>query len=379
MDRMEPNAAWLPLSADSHVAEPPGMWVQYIDPKYRDRAPRMMERDGKQYYWLDGHYPIDMTLVACAGRAPQEILNTKLRFEDLEPGGWNPAARLKAQDRDGIAGEMIYPTISMALTVTQDRDLQHACFEAYNRWILDFVGTAPKRLWAVGQTAVRSVAETIAEVRTMKAKGFKGVYLPAEPWTEEDYDDESFEPLWAACAEMDMPICFHVFSSRKKAAEKSMGGNVRGKQKINMWHAAIRTNQDIIGMFIYGGIFDRHPGLKLVCVEADAGWVPHFAYRMDHNYARHRYWQKAPDLKRQPSEYLMDNVWFTFQDDLVALRNAEQMNPRRLLWANDFPHADTTWPDSQRVLEEQTRHLTPEQRRWILRDNLIDLFKLDTD
>jgi predicted TIM-barrel fold metal-dependent hydrolase len=373
---MSDIAAIRPLSADSHVAEPPDMWVKYIEPKYRDRAPRSMERDGKQYYWLDGHYPIDMTLVACAGRTPKEILNTKLRFEDLEPGGWDPAARLKAQDRDGVAGEMIYPTISMALTVTQDRDLQHACFEAYNRWIGDFVSTAPKRLWAVGQTAVRSVPETVAEVRRMQEQGFKGVYLPAEPWTDEDYDDESFDPLWRACAEMNMPVCFHVFSSRKKAADKSMGGAVRGKHKINMWHTVIGTNQDIIGMFIYGGLFDRHPGLKMVCVEADAGWVPHFAYRMDHIYERHRYWQKAPDLARRPSDYLKENVWFTFQDDLIAFQTAGSMNPRRLLWANDFPHADTTWPDSMKLLEVQTQSLTPEQRRLILRDNLIELFGL---
>jgi predicted TIM-barrel fold metal-dependent hydrolase len=141
-------------------------------------------------------------------------------------------------------------------------------------------------------------------------------------------------------------------------------------------HTLIRANQDVISTFIWGGVFERHPELRLVCAEADAGWVPHFAYRLDHFYHRHRHHQQVDDMSRLPSEQLNENVYFTFQDDLVALNSLDMLNPRRLLWANDFPHTDSTWPWSQQLLAEQTRRLSDQERRAILRDNAVEVFGL---
>ena len=76
-------------------------------------------------------------------------------------------------------------------------------------------------------------------------------------------------------------------------------------------------------MFIFGGVFQRHPKLRLVCVEADAGWAPHYMYRMDHAYNYHRYWMKCEELERLPSDYFRDNVYMTFQDDWIAFKFKE--------------------------------------------------------
>ena len=110
-----------------------------------------------------------------------------------------------------------------------------------------------------------------------------------------------------------------------------------------------------MGTLVFGGVFERHPKLKIVCVEADAGWVPHYMYRMDHAYKRHRYWlPPGSELSKLPSEYFAENIYTTFQDDWVAFQIADMMNWRRLMWANDFPHSDSTWPWSQEMLAEQT-------------------------
>jgi hypothetical protein len=116
--------------------------------------------------------------------------------------------------------------------------------------------------------------------------------------------------------------------------------------------------------------------LKLVCAEADAGWVPHFMYRMDHFYRRHRFHSNAGEMSKLPSEFVEENVYFTFQDDVIAMNSLNMLNPRRLLWSNDFPHSDATWPWSQQLIAEQTRHMTDEERRWIIRDNHIECFDL---
>ena len=361
-----------PISADSHVTEPATMYVDYIDPQFRDAAPRVVTEEGADYYSVPGHNRlVSVGLVASAGRKPQEIDVKYRRYEDLHAGGWDPKARLEAQERDGIRGEIIYPTIGMMVYGMKDAPLQSACANAYNRWLSEFVGAYPTRLWGIGQTAVRSVDEAVADVLRMKAQGLKGVYLPGAPLTEVDYDHPSFDALWRTCVEIGMPICFHVFTGQRREPPRG--------QAINMWSGVMRQNQDLIGMFIFAGVFDRHPELKLVCVEADAGWAPHFAYRMDHIYERHRYWQKAPPLKRMPSEYFHENVYMTFQDDWVAFKTIGLMNPERLMWANDFPHADSTWPHSMDLLVEHSACLTADQRRKVVRDNVVRLFALEVD
>jgi len=360
-----------PISADSHVTEPPTMYIDYIDPKFRDSAPRGTTHDGGDVYTVAGFEPINMGLVASAGLSPEDMGRKYNRYADF-PAGWDPKARIKAQDKDGVTGEILYPTVGMIVYGIEDGALLNACANAYNRWIAEYVGEVPKRLWGIGQTAVRSVEEAIADVHWMKELGLKGVYLPAVPMTEEDYDHPSFDALWRTCTELEMPICFHVFTGSRKYRTAIRGA------AINLWNGVMRQNQDLIGLFIFGGLFDRHPDLQLVCVEADAGWAPHFLHRMDHIYTRHATWQKAPHLEKMPSEYFLEHVYLTFQDDWVAFKTIDMMNPKRLMWANDFPHADSTWPNSMQLLETHTTCLTPAARRAVLRDNVVELFKLET-
>jgi predicted TIM-barrel fold metal-dependent hydrolase len=138
----------------------------------------------------------------------------------------------------------------------------------------------------------------------------------------------------------------------------------------------IRGVQDIIGLFVLGGVFERHPNLKMVCAEGDAGWLPHYMYRMDHAYDRHGFHIGSREIDRPPSHYIRENIYFTFQDDWVAFKNTDEMNPRNLIWANDFPHSDATWPRSQELLREHTQCIGEEERRWILRENVKELFQL---
>jgi predicted TIM-barrel fold metal-dependent hydrolase len=123
-------------------------------------------------------------------------------------------------------------------------------------------------------------------------------------------------------------------------------------------------------------VFQRHPKLKIVCVEADAGWVPHFMYRMDHAYKRHRTWMKCKELDRMPSDYFREHVYLTFQDDWVAFKMKDMCNYERLMWANDFPHSDSTWPWSQEILAEHTKNLSPVEKDAILHDNVANLYHL---
>jgi predicted TIM-barrel fold metal-dependent hydrolase len=217
---------------------------------------------------------------------------------------------------------------------------------------------------------MRSPEEGIADLERIRDLGLRGVMMPGLPACadEHDYDSPAFAPLWEAAIELGLPLSFHILTTR---AER-----VRGP-KMNGFLSVVRGCQDVMGMFVLGGVFERHPDLRIVCVEADAGWVPHFLYRMDHAYKRHRYWlPPGQELSKLPSEYFAEGIYVTFQDDWTAFRHADAMNWRRLMWANDFPHSDSTWPWSQEMLAEHTATLTDEQRQAILSGNVAELYRI---
>jgi predicted TIM-barrel fold metal-dependent hydrolase len=362
------------ISADSHITEAPNTYRDYIDLKWRDKAPRIeyVEKIGDAFL-IDGfNRPVALGLVAAAGKPAEELRISGVRFEELHRGGWDPDARMADQIRDGVDAEVIYPTVGMVLCNHPDLDYKKACFDAYNRWIAEYCGKHPSRLLGCGQTAMRSPEEGIEDLKSIKALGLRGVMMPGNPAVE-DYDSRAYDKFWEAAIELGLPLSFHILTDRNYA----FGHRVRGPA-MNGFLAIVRGCQDIMGTLVLGGVFERHPTLQIVCVEADAGWVPHYMYRMDHAYKRHRNWLPAGQaLSKLPSEYFRENIYTTFQDDWVAFRVADLMNWRRLMWANDFPHSDSTWPDSQAMLAEHTRHLTAEQKQAILCDNVAQLYGIE--
>jgi uncharacterized protein len=359
------------ISADSHVTEPPDTYVDRIDPKYRDQAPHLVRHEslGDIFVIPGMAQPIPMGLAAAAGKDAQGIATFGVKFEELHRGGWDPDARIQDQQRDGVDGEVIYPTVGMALCNHKDFDYKKACMDAYNLWIAEYCSAHADRLFGIGQTAMRSPAEGIEDLRRIRELGLKGIMLPGNP-AQEDYDNSIYDPFYTAAADLGLPLSFHILTTRSDHAP------VRGP-KMNAFLTVIRACQDIIGTMVLSGVFERHPRLKVVCVEADAGWAPHYMYRMDHAFKRHRYWLPAGMLSKLPSEYFRENVYLTFQDDWVAFRMRELCNVRRLMWANDFPHSDSTWPWSQDVIREQTLGLSEPDKRYILHDNVAELYRLN--
>jgi predicted TIM-barrel fold metal-dependent hydrolase len=360
------------ISADSHITEPPNVYVDYIDAPFRDSAPHLERTDVGDIYVIPGlKIPVPMGIVAAAGKPAEEIRILGTRFEDLHRGGWDPEARIADQMRDGVAAEVIYPTVGMAICNHRDLAYKKACFDAYNRWIAEYCAAHPRRLLGVGQTAMRTPDEAIRDLEAIKTAGLRGVMMPGHPGVE-DYDSPVYDEFWEAAIATGLPLSFHILTTRESAP-------VRGP-RMNAFLSVIRGCQDIMGTLVLGGVFERHPRLRIVCVEADAGWVPHFMYRMDHAYTRHRNWLPAGQtLSKMPSAYFAENIYTTFQDDWVAFKTAHLMNWRRLMWANDFPHSDSTWPWSQEMLAEHGRDLTPEQRRAILCDNAAELYGIAID
>lgn len=368
----------LSISADSHVTEPGDCYLPRIDPRFRHRAPVAVTDEAMGAVMLidQGASRVPYGMVAAAGRPVDKIGPFQfVGWDELHPGGWDPVARLSEQARDGVAAEVIYPSVGMLLCNHPDGDYKKACFDAYNLWLAEFESTAPDRLIGVGQTALRSVEEGVADLEAVHRLGLRGVMLPgyAACHDDGDYDDPRWDPLWRAAVDLGLPVSFHILTSRTDVTGHA---SFRGP-KMNSFLGIIRGCQDIIGTLIFGGVFERHPALKVVCVEADAGWVPHWMYRADHALRHHQNWLAHASLSRLPSEYFRENVYVTFQDDWVAFQMTEMVNHERLLWANDHPHADSTFPHSQEVLAAHTAHLPENVRDDIVWRNCARLYGLN--
>ena len=362
------------ISADGHVCEPANCYTDFIDPKFRDRAPHIAEMDnGTEAFVVPGmRKPVGLGFVDGAGFGPRERLARakKMRFADVRVGAYRGKERLPYMDQDGLAAEIIYASVGMGICMHRDAEFKDACMKAYNRWLQGMCAEAPDRIFGLAQTAVLSVDAAIDDFRRAKEMGMVGMMMPGDP-IHEDFDHADYDALWECAVGLDMPICFHILTSRAGSIDAKPRGHA-----LNNFLGIIRAIQDVVGMMVLGGVFERHPKLKLVVAESDAGWLPHYMYRMDHAARINAEGGILKGLSKLPSEYIRSNVWATFQDDLTAYHTLGLVDVEHLLWASDFPHTDSTWPNSRQLIAEQSAHLNESQQQAIFRDNTAKLFNL---
>jgi predicted TIM-barrel fold metal-dependent hydrolase len=356
------------------VCEPPNCYIDYIDPKYRDRAPTVVEQpDGTEAFVVPGmKRPVALGFVDGAGFGVKERNDRAkhMRFSDVRPAAYLGQERLPFMDTDGLAAELIYASVGMGITMHRDAEYKDACMTAYNRWLAQMCAQAPDRIFGMAQTAILSVDRGIEDFTRAKEMGMVGMMMPGDP-VFEDYDHPDYDPLWECAADLGLPICFHILTSRAGSLAIKPRGHA-----MNSFLGIIRAIQDIVGMMTLGGVFERHPNLKLVVAESDAGWLPHYMYRMDHAARINAEGGIIKGLSKLPSEYIKTNVWATFQDDLTAYHTTGLLDHTQLLWASDFPHTDSTWPRSRQLIDEQASHLSEAQHQDIFRDNAARLFNL---
>ena len=358
------------ISADSHISETEDCFRD-IDPAFEDKRPRAIfdEERGAILEISDLDIKVPMGLICTAGRAPERF-SDPVDWAELHPAGHDPKARLAIQDEEGISAEVLYPSLGMVLCNHPDINYKKACFDAYNRWLGAFCDTDSNRLIGIPILSMRSPGEASTELASAHAMGFRGVMLPGHPELE-DYDHPCYDEFWRLCVDLGMPVSFHILTTKDGIMER-----VRGSRLVQQI-VTVRGLQNIIMMMILGGVFDRHPALQVVCVESDAGWVPHFKFRMDHAYERHRFHMHSQALQEMPSTYFDNNIYVTFQDDYSVKQVKGGLNLDRVMWATDFPHSDGTYPESRQVMASVTEGMTTKEQAALLCNNAAQLYGIE--
>ncbi len=382
------------ISADSHVNEPPAAWER-VQKNYGERAPRVAKDPPgvPKGIWLviDGLPPVGLShyskgLAVEKAKGISEVdqekhfetirFNETFRYEDY-PGGWEPTARLKDQDTDGVAAEVLFSSAARQLYSIIDEPYQRAIFRSYNEWLAEFCSVDRKRLIGLALLPILDMDHTVEDIQHYDKLGFRGVQLPTRI-KDSGYYESVYEPMWAALEETAMVINVHTSATQGVARTHYEGPRDVDPKKQALGLANKQAPaQQFLGNMILSGVFDRHPKLKVVCAEFDVGWVANLVQQVDYWFGRASTYDADKNInKLPPSEYFRRNVFFTYQDDRAGVLTTSVYGEDNFLWASDYPHGVTTWPCSKETVDRNCVGIDPLVKRKLNRENVAKLYRL---
>jgi uncharacterized protein len=369
------------VDADGHVLEPADTWLKYLEPSYRERAIRIaVDDEGYEVLLIDGR-PLK-TLRGQLGALGGIDMDSRALLTRGQvsyaagspPGAYDPSARLRVMDGEGIDAVLLYPTIGICWEghVT-DGQLATAYTRAYNRWLAEFCRTDPRRLYPVAHISLLDPEDAVEETIRARREGCVGIYLSPDLAARggRHFDDPAFARFWETAQALEMPIAFHVV--------------VRDRQWFRQWLRKDPSDGlfgfaflaiDVMAAFtqmLCAGMFERYPRLKCAVLEAGSNWIAAWLDRLDHKY---RVMAHQTPIRMEPSAYFYRQCLISADpDESVTAAMIEHLGADYFIWASDYPHIDASF-GVVRELKEHLARLPPEARRKVLGDNAVRFYRL---
>jgi predicted TIM-barrel fold metal-dependent hydrolase len=368
------------ISSDGHAGLPPEKYRDYLDPKYREI--------------FDAALPVQLKMVQ---EASEKFLVAEINAEWRRgreaqlSGAWDHDERIKVLDADGVCAEVIYPDgitemnmppFGAGLSLPTEGinpELQWAGARSHNRWLAEFCQMAPERRAGIAICPMLwDVDEAVQEVRWAAQNGLKGIVIPTTWGKLDAYQHRKYDPVWAECQELGMVVNIHSGAAPMDdyGDDESMVGIYISE--VVWWSARPLT------FFIWGGVFERFPGLKLMITEATSVWVPEMMALLDFRYEKTPYSAKLGDytshLSMKPSDYFKRNV--TIGSSCMPRREAEmrhEIGVENIAWGTDYPHPEGTWPETAKQLFDTFHDLPEDETALMLGGNLAKLFHFDVN
>jgi predicted TIM-barrel fold metal-dependent hydrolase len=369
------------ISSDSHVSEPPDLWVERVDQKYRDRAPKVvLNPEGQEgaYFVYEGFPPHNLAIGLGAGRTPEELaafLKTGT-YADARPGGWDPSQRLPDMELDGVEAEVLYTTLGFRLFWLKDAGLQQACFRVYNDWLAEYCSYAPRQLKGLALISLYDPQEGARELVRCAKLGLKGAMIWCSPPADQPYSLPLYDPFWAAAQDLDMPVSLHAITGMERIPWE-YGAEQRAMRPTVTPHEIEKS----FSILILSGVLERFPRLKIVSAENNCGWLPYYLQRVDRAFRRFGPSGTATPwptkLTLTPSEYFQRQMYCTFIDDPFGVASRHWIGVDNLMWSSDYPHTASTWPRSRAVIERDFKDVSEEEKWKIVRGNVAKLYGFD--
>lgn len=367
------------ISVDDHLVEPPNTFEGRLAGKFADRAPRIVEHDDGAQYWKfeDRLIPIAGTN-AVSGRPPAEYSMDSSRLEHMRKGCWDIHERIKDMDLAGVYASLCFPSMvagfgGARFVEAKDKELGHATMQAWNDWAIEeWAGAYPDRIIPLAITWLGDPMLAADEIRRNAARGCSAVSFPDQPEKLglPSIHTGYWEPVFQACVETGTSLNLHVGSS-SWICSGSSDGPAEVITSLFFAGAAIATAD-----WLFSKIPLRFPDLRIVLSEGGIGWIPALQDRIEHCFRYREFTGNWINESEHPNEVLHRSFWFCGLDDTAGFQMMDRLNPDQVLVEMDYPHADSTWPDTQIYLERQLGHLPREVIDKITWQNAARLYGL---
>ena len=382
------------ISGDSHLEVDSKRWIHRVPEKFRDRAPRLIRTaTGGDAWLIEGEIAREVPSDLYGGKGRDNWTPFGQTYEGT-PGTGSPQQRMQEQDRDGIDAEVLYPCQvggPWFWRNVPDDDAYLSIVHGYNDWLMEeYCAESPERLIGLGIMPMSNARDATAEMERCARMGYKGVLLSAFP-NNKGYPTPDDDIFWAAAQDLAMPVTIHIqmnrlgersgpllkYPNESPEVWKKLGTSGLAEQ-VSRFHRVGGLN---VVQMVLDGLFDRFPALKVYYAETHAGWLPFFLHMADLRYERHHWWAEDmlgfKALKRLPSEYIKEHIYWGFLDDPIGVEMRHHVGVDRLIWATDFPHQESDYPDSQAVIDRIFEGVPQDERRKMLVDNVVEFFHLD--
>jgi predicted TIM-barrel fold metal-dependent hydrolase len=370
------------ISVDEHVQEPPGLWTERLAHlKFGARIPHIeTTASGVERWRVDGREIMARGVADC-GAAMADRTERPQRWSDVPASVYDPKERLKAMDAVGMDYAVLYPTVAGSggetLGRIADPELELACVQAYNDWLLEeWVGTSP-RFIAQCIVPLFPMEATVRELRRAVALGHRGVIYPALPMELRQVphiNDTAYDPLWAACQELQVPICFHAGASPAIQIPAYEGYSSNLADAFQAITGPASTVSVLVNLLI-SKVLMRFPDLKVVLAESGLGWGAYLLEYTDYQATGDQLPLSGYDL--MPSQMFKRNCYLVGWYDRASLRVRDYIGTENILWSTQFPLATSTWPDTRQALERSFDGVPGAARDKILWDNAAKLYKIN--
>lgn len=381
---------WL-ISVDDHILEPPNLWVDRVAAKDRDRAPHMEVDDSGMDVWVyDGKRMPSSGLSAVVGKSKEEFSPEPLNYSEMRPGCYDAKARIEDMDRSGVLASLCFPTLprfcGQLFMEASDREFGFQCLQIYNDWLVEeWCGVAPGRYIPLMLIPMWDPALAVKEMERMAAKGVTAFAFSENPEplglpTIHDAD-HYWDPVMAAANELEMVASMHVGSSSQLpriCADAPFMANLT-------W-GATRTSGTMLS-WLFSGLFQRYPNLKIALSEGEVGWMPYFLERAEQVLDKQRYWVKRgtkfmghagneADLDTLDiRETFRNHIFGCIIEDRHAIKSLDEIGEDNVMCETDYPHSDSTWPNCIDVARDTMRDLPEEVQYKLLRGNAEKLYR----
>ena len=363
------------ISVDDHLIEHPRVWLDRLPEKFRAAGPQIIEDEKGHHVWrYEGRTYPQIGLNAVAGKDPKDYGIEPVRYEDMIPGCYDPRARVKDMDLDGVQAAACYPSFpgfaGRVFLQAQDRELAHLCVQAWNDFSVDeWAGSAPDRFIPLAMLPVWDVEACVKEIYRVAAKGTRTITFPENPAQLglPSYHTDHWDPLFSAMEETQLPLSLHFGSSSLVpgfAADAPLAVSISLYATNLMW-----TTSDLL----FSGVLQRHPKLKILLAEGGVGWIPYIVERCDYTWERHRWYQDI-DKKTPPSELFKKHFYGCFIDDEHGVKNRYDIGVDNLTFEVDYPHSDSNWPNTRRRATEVFQEVPDDEVELIVETNARKLF-----